>query len=153
MDSAVWTSFCGCTGKSHDNLIQCPDCHARNPQISYSVSSSTSAPASVRREVIDLRSDSPPRTKAAVSVAASRFPIYNREHGAETHRQAHFAQRSASVRSARRQTSASSLSTSGSYRAIVTFSLLQYELVDGLPRTINYQGLGTYDQILELLSS
>ena len=80
MASATWTSFCACTGKSHENLIQCPDCHARNPQIS--VSSSTS----VQGDTVDLTIDSPPpRTQAAVSVsAAPKFTNYNYKNGTET---------------------------------------------------------------------
>lgn len=149
MNLVTWTSFCGRTGKSHDNLIQCPDCHVRNPQIPHSISSSTS----VRRDVVDLSIDSSPpssppppppaRTQAAVLVsAAPKFVNYNRERGAETLRQAHFSQRAPSVRAGRRQTSVTLNPTS--FRTIVTFSLLQYELVDGLSQTVGYQVLGVY---------
>jgi len=53
MNSAAWTSFCDCMRKSHDNLIQCSDCHAWNSQISHSVSSSIS----VQRDIVDLSID------------------------------------------------------------------------------------------------
>jgi hypothetical protein len=146
MDSAVWTSYCGVTGKSHENLIQCSDCHAKNPQISHSFSSSTS----VRREVVDLSIDSPPsRTQAAVSVsAAPRFASYNREHGAEALRQTHFTQHPSSVRSGRHQSSTSSPAPL-SYRAVVSFYLSTYELVQGLAQTIDNKLLGMYNQILK----
>jgi hypothetical protein len=152
MDSAVWTPYCGITGESHENLIQCPDCHAKNPQVFSSISSSAAvqraavSSTSVRRaEVFDLTDSPPSRPQAAVSVsAASKFTNYNREHGAETLRQAHFSQRGSSVRGGRRQNSASYSSLNlTSYRTIVTFSLLQYEIVDDLVQTVNYQVLGT----------
>lgn len=140
MTSTAWTPFCSLTGKSHENLIQCPDCHAQNPRVS-SISSSIS----VRSGPVDLTLDSPPpRTQAAVSVsAAPKFANYNRESGAETLRQAHFSQRGSSVRVPKRQNAVTP--NLGSYRAIVTFALLCYELVDGLSQTISYQVLGTYD--------
>jgi hypothetical protein len=144
MDSVVWTPYCGVDGKSHENLIQCSNCHARNPQISHSIPTSIS----VRKDVVDLSLDSPPRTESAVSVsAAPKFSNYNHEHGAESLRQAHFSQRTSSVRGARRQPSLSSLPAPSAYRVTAIFSLLQYELVDGLPHTIDYKVLGMYDQI------
>jgi len=142
MDSVAWTLYCGRTGKSHENLIQCPDCQAINPQISHPVSST-----SVRREVIDLSIDSPPsRTQSAVSVsAAPKFANYNHKNGAETLRQTRFSQRGPAVRSIRRQTVLPSSPAPVSYRAIVTFSLLMYELVQDLNQTVGYQILGMYD--------
>jgi hypothetical protein len=151
MNSIAWTLFCGVTGKSHENLIQCSDCKAKNPRVFPFISSTTP----VRREVIDLIDSSPSHTQAisscteaAVSVPAPKFASYNRESGAEAHRQAHFSQRAPSfpsVRNARRQTSMSSSVTLTSYRATVTFSLLHYEYVDGLSQTISHHVFGSYD--------
>lgn len=84
--------------------------------------------------------------------AAPRFTSYNREHGAEALRQAHFTQRPSSVRSGRRQPSTSSPAPA-SYHAVVSFYLLTYELVQGLAQTLENKLLGMYDQILKSLSN
>ncbi len=92
MESTAWTQFCGVTGRSHENLIQCPDCLVKNPQVFSSISSAAAvrqavvpSSTSVRRaEVLDLTDSPPSRPQAAVSVSSiSKFTNYNREHGAE----------------------------------------------------------------------
>ena len=153
MNSAAWTSFCDCTEKSYNNLIQCFDCSARNSQISYSVFSFISVSVSIQTEIVDLSINSSSCTQVAVSVSVSKFSVYNCEQGTETLYQAYFTQYSASVQDKYCQISVSSLLTSQSYHAFVTFSLLQYKLVNDLAHTLSFQALDTYNKISELLSS
>ena len=89
MNSAAWTSFCDHTEKSHDNLIQCSDCHAQNSQISHSVFSSIF----IQRDIVDLSIDSFSSSsfsfsfymQAAVQISTvPKFANYNCECGAET---------------------------------------------------------------------
>jgi hypothetical protein len=52
--TTIWAPFCGVNGQKHDeNVINCPDCGARNPRVPLG-------------EVVDLLADDPPSTAISV---------------------------------------------------------------------------------------
>ena len=145
MASVSWTPFCGVDGSSHEHLIYCHRCHARNPQVSYTSSNPVRS-----SEVIEV-SDSPPRTQAPTSILTTsqlgpRFADYNRTQGAEALRQSQTLRQSSSVRSGGRQ---KLLSKSTVFRAVVTFYFLQYEMSEeGLAHVISCKAIRMFSQIL-----
>ena len=152
-----WTFFCEVTEDSHENLIQCSHCHARNSQISFTVSSNIS----VRRtEIVDLRdfffSLQSKSSIFTTSQIASRFAFYNHAESAETLHQSQFLWSSIFTWTERCQNSAFHSVSPLFYQTIVTFYLLQYVISveqnsEGLAQVISCQQIGMFLQNLDLL--
>jgi hypothetical protein len=114
--TTIWAPFCGINGKKHnENIINCPDCGARNPRVPQ------------LGEVVDLSADDPPST--AISV-------YNNVGGrvqAARHQQFRAAAKKASAKQSRLVTAKHQpTSLDGTYQVVVHFYLTNYNLLDDI---------------------
>jgi hypothetical protein len=119
--AAVWTKFCGASGKRHDdNTIECSDCKATNPR--------------ARVEVVDISDDenTQPQHNTQPQPAAQAISAYNNRALHPSYRSTDKKRpKQSRLTTARRQVEPATGSDKV-YQTIVNFHLTHYDIMDGI---------------------